>query len=347
VVPDATALPLPEVSAWTPTGPALDWAQVSAGLATLETVAGNSLADSSNEGLDSFEAGPATDAELSRPHLAMSDAAGNIYIADKEAHGIRRVDPDGSIHTVAGTNTPGNGPDDESPATTVALSNPNGIWVQPDGTFYVVDLDNAKIRKVTPDGTARTLVTLDSLPIGRGLWVAPDESELLIAAGSELRRWTQSDGVSVVARDFLGLGMVLRAPDGRILVGDRGAHRVLAVSEDGTTTPIAGTGEPAPFVDGQTALATPLDEPRAIWPHAGGLFIGLHAGRRVLFVDAAGIVHSLLSGAGDSHAGDGERWDTSGDKIGEVRSVTLSPAGDLIIVEHDAGFVRVVRASGS
>src|SRR5207248_323180 len=41
-------------------------------------------------------------AELSHPHIAMADRAGNIYIADKEAHSIRKVLPDGRIFTVAG-----------------------------------------------------------------------------------------------------------------------------------------------------------------------------------------------------------------------------------------------------
>jgi serine/threonine-protein kinase len=236
----------------------------------------------------------------------------------------------------------GDAPDEPTPATLGALSNPNGLWVQPDGTFYVLDLGNAKIRKVTPEGEMSTLIAMDSLPVGRGLWVAPDESEVLIAAGSEVRRWTPEGGSEVVAGGFASLGMVLRSPDGRILVGDRAGHRVYAVGTDGTTTPIAGTSTSGPFQEGARALETPLDEPRAIWPYGGGLFIGLHNGRRVLYVDAEGITHLILQGSGDTHAGDGEPWDSPGHKIGELRSLSVS-AQDLIIVENDAGFVRVVR----
>ncbi len=60
-----------------------------------------------NEWLPEFEGGTATASELSRPHMAQADAAGNIYIADKEAHAIRKVTPAGVITTYAGTGTAG------------------------------------------------------------------------------------------------------------------------------------------------------------------------------------------------------------------------------------------------
>jgi hypothetical protein len=119
-----------------------------------------------------FEGGPATGALLSRPHIAMADDAGNIFIADKDAHAVRKVLPDGTIITVAGVNAPGNGPDEPTPGTEVALGEPNGLWVRGDGTTYILDLANSKVRRLDPAGTLSTLFMVPGgIVAGRGLWV--------------------------------------------------------------------------------------------------------------------------------------------------------------------------------
>ncbi len=57
-----------------------------------------------------------------------------------------------------------------------APSNPNGLWVLEDGTVYILDLDNDKVRKLHPDGMMVTLFTVPGLTLGRGLWVAADRA---------------------------------------------------------------------------------------------------------------------------------------------------------------------------
>src|SRR5713226_6583820 len=127
----------------------------------LSTVAGSggTLFSPSDNWQPAFEGGPATNAELSHPHIAMAARAGNIYIADKEAHAIRKVTPDGNIFTVAGTGVAGRGdPYSPAPATEIALNNPNGLWVQADGTLYILYRDNGLIRKVDTNGIISSLV---------------------------------------------------------------------------------------------------------------------------------------------------------------------------------------------
>jgi len=63
------------------------------GFGKLQSVGGNLLSDSTKEvhkWRTTMEGQNANGASLSRPHMAMADAAGNIYIADKDAHGIRQ-----------------------------------------------------------------------------------------------------------------------------------------------------------------------------------------------------------------------------------------------------------------
>jgi hypothetical protein len=320
-----------------------DWKAVRGMFSTLTTIAGKGASDNGNEWQPSFEDAPAVTAELSRPHMAQADSKSNIYIANKESHAIRRVAPDGTITTFAGINVAGNAPNYDAPATQGALSNPNGLWVSSSDNVYIVDLDNKKIRRVTPNGTMSTFITLSTLETGRGLWVADDESEALIASGPILFRWTPAQGAKTLASGFVELGMVLRAPDGRILAGDRVGKRAYEVAENGKKTVIAGNGTIGPFVDGGLATKIGFDEPRAIWPFGSGLLVGLHNGCKIIYIDDEGYAHLMLQGSSKSHGGDGLPYDPTKRLVGELRSLTVDAQGNLIFVENDKGYVRKIK----
>ena len=160
----------------------------------LHTLAGNGV----DSGLDNvsfwnpvFEGLSATNVTLSRPHIAMADPAGNIFIADKNSHSVLKITTDGRIHTVAGAHSAGNGPDIATPGTQVALNQPNGLWVRSDGTVYILDTGNGKVRRLAPGGTMTTLFTdAGGISIGRGLWVRDDEALVYYASQTKLRQWT-------------------------------------------------------------------------------------------------------------------------------------------------------------
>jgi uncharacterized protein (TIGR03437 family) len=109
------------------------------------------LAGNGNVGF-SGDFGPATDAELDDPASIALDSNGYLYIADTNNNRIRKVYPDGTIATIAGTGLPGfsgNG----GPAASAALSFPHGIAVDKSGNVYISDSDNQEIRvlkAVTP-----------------------------------------------------------------------------------------------------------------------------------------------------------------------------------------------------
>ena len=152
---------------------------------TLRTVAGTGLSKDDNFWVPGFEGADPKQVELSNPHDCGTDAWGRVYIVDKESHSVLRVSADGStITTVAGTHTSGDGPDSPTPATQVDLSNPNGLHVLGDGTFYILDTDNKKIRKVTPSGMCSTILKhAPGFFAGRGLWVSDDEQVIYFCGG--------------------------------------------------------------------------------------------------------------------------------------------------------------------
>ena len=318
----------------------------------MDTIAGTAFitGKSVNGWEEDMEGGSALDAELSRPHMAMADVFGNTYIADKDAHAVRMVKPDGTIHTIAGINIPGNG-DDDGDATSIALDAPNGLFTFPDGTTYILDLNNDKIRKWTPDGRLTTLFHDDTgISIGRGLWVSPDESLVFYSSASQVKMWTPEEGVEVYAEGFLGLGNIAVDPsDGRLVATDRVGHQVYKVFDDGELELIAGSGEEKGGRSGDDAIDVGLKEVRGIAFNSDGTyFLATHDGGQIWFVDGNDRIHLVIDGDDEheTHAGDGELISTPGRKISEPRAITIAPNNDLLITEHDGGYIRRVEWIG-
>src|SRR5687768_2336435 len=105
---------------------------------TITTVAGNGAEGFGGDG------GDARCAQLNRPTGVDADGRSFIFIADYSNHRIRRVAPDGTITTVAGTGVRGFS-GDGGPATAAQLAGPYGVRVIDDG-FLIADAVNGRIR---------------------------------------------------------------------------------------------------------------------------------------------------------------------------------------------------------
>lgn len=311
-------------------------------LSTIAGKGGNGDGDE-NMWLNEFEGGKATDAVLSGPHMAMADSMGNVYIADKNAHAIRKVNTTGIITTVAGVSKPGNGQD--GIATTQALSGPNGLWVSKSGVLYILDLGNNKIRKADTSGFMTTLIhDTDKMSAGRGLWVSPTEDTIWYASGSVIKMWTEENGLTLFASGFSGgLGNIMQDYHGNIIATDRSANLVYRINKAGEKTIIAGTGNSKGGGNGCPALETAFYGVRGIWVLADNtFFLATHEGSQVWYVDEEGIAHIFINGKeGDQHhTGDGMNFRTPGYKVSEVRAITADHQGNLLITENDRGFIR-------
>jgi uncharacterized protein (TIGR03437 family) len=114
--------------------------KVSNGIIT--TVAGNGLAGYAGDG------GPATGAELSGPAGMSLDAAGNLYIADRDNNRVRVLLTNGTISTVAGNGSAA-WTGDGGPAVSAALDSPRSVAVSA-RAVYVADARNERVRLLTP-----------------------------------------------------------------------------------------------------------------------------------------------------------------------------------------------------
>jgi len=326
----------------------------------LETVAGRGNSNSDNsQWQPAFEGEWATNVSLSRPHVAFGDPHGNVLIVDQRSSSVLKVTPEGRLFTYAGTHTAGDNGDGPAPATSLHLNNPNGGWMRADGTLYILDTDNAKVRKVD---TNQSMTTVFAIPFalgdGRAFWIKSDESLAYFGSGAQdvantLNKWTSNGVFSVVRSDFGNLGNILGDErTGDLYISDRDLNRIFRMDTNGVLTPIAGNGTrpPSGGGEGSPALETGLNLPRSVWfiPN-GGFFIGEHdPGNRIWYVDPAGIIHRWMNGTGSgnpSRVGDGQWFyaNPNSAKVSRVRAVNTDPFGNLIITESNYGYVRRIR----
>jgi sugar lactone lactonase YvrE len=115
----------------------------------ITTVGGNGTAGYSGDG------GVATSAQLNHPEGIFVDDTGNIFIADTYNHRIRKINPAGTITTVAGNGIAGfNG--DSINATMSRLNFPSGILAD-NGNLFITDQQNNRIRIVDTSGKIFTI----------------------------------------------------------------------------------------------------------------------------------------------------------------------------------------------
>ncbi|WP_169247104.1 RHS repeat-associated core domain-containing protein [Candidatus Competibacter phosphatis] len=146
---------------------------------------------------------------------------GTVYIAETGYHRIRRVGPDGLITTVAGNGT-GGFSGDGGPATAAQLQYPEGIALGPDGSLYISDTVNYRIRRVGPEGVITTVA-------GNGSSCFPTTDSC------------GDGGPAIAARIRTPFGLAVGGA-GDILIADGNSNRIRRIRSDGVIATLAGTG---------------------------------------------------------------------------------------------------------
>ena len=125
------------------------WTQTESGW-QIDTIAGTGKPGHGGDGSRAVEA------QIDFPVGVAVDNAGNLYIAEHYSQRIRRVDPAGTIDTIAGTGEPGYG-GDGGRSIEAQLLFPSGVAVDKGGNLYIADTGNHRIRRVDTSGIITTI----------------------------------------------------------------------------------------------------------------------------------------------------------------------------------------------
>jgi|GEM_PF-3140181 len=284
---------------------------------------------------------------FSVPSDAITDAAGNIYVADGYSCSIRKIASDGTVTTFAGGSGCGYA---DGNATTAKFKVLNGITIDPSGNLYVID-ENDRVRKIAPDGTVTTIAgngqnqTVDGLGTAasfqdpKGITIDA-AGNLYITQGDYLIRKVTPGGMvttitapSSVSKLNNPVG-VTTDPLGNLYITDY-TSAIKKIAPDGTITIIAGH-DGSGFTDGIGAAAS-FNQPKGITrDNLGNLYITDSKNNAIRKIDPSGKVITLVLSTTNPND-----KATLNNPIG----IKLDPFGNLIVVDTDNE--RIVRITPS
>lgn len=301
----------------------------------ITTVAGSGAAGDAGDG------GSAVDANLRNPSDVEVDTNGNLYIADRGNHKIKRVAAGtGIIQTIAGTGEAGYS-GDGGQATAAKLNNPTSIAVEADGTVFIADTTNDRIRQVLPNGMIRTIAgngvsgyAGDGGPaaaarLGRPWGMTLDSNgniyfaELLnqrirvVHRASETINTFAGNGQFAFCDNVAPLNACFKNPSyvaydsgtDAIFVSDSGNHRIRRIPRSGgNVTTFAGDGFVGFYGDGGAAIQARFNGPGGIAARANlGVYLADEFNYRLRRIGASSphVITTIAGNGNLSHSGDG------------------------------------------
>lgn len=340
----------------------------------------NSVAGNGNAG-DTGDGGLAVNASLRSPSDVAVDASGNLYITDRGNHKIKRVAAaTGVIQTVAGTGAAGYS-GDGGQATAAKLNNPTSVAVEANGTFFITDTTNERVRQVLPNGVIRTIagnglsgfagdggpassarlarpwgVTLDSagniyfaeLMNQRIRMVNRAAETIHTFAGNG--QFTFCDNVAPLSACFRNPSYVAYEPVADvILVGDSGNQRIRRIPRTGgNVTTVAGDGFLGFYGDGGAAIQARFNGPSGVAAHTNfGIYVADEFNYRIrrLSTAATPIITTIAGNGNLPHGGDGGPALAS--KLKGPVALAADESGNLYIADGLNQRIRKVDAAGT
>jgi sugar lactone lactonase YvrE len=274
------------------------------------TIAGNGQKAYAGDG------GKATEASLSMPHEIQFDAAGHLYIAERDSHVIRKVDGrNGLISTLAGTGAPGFSGDD-GPAAQAQLRSPHSIAVEPGGRrLLICDIGNHRLRAVD-------LQTLTIRTVG----------------GTGAREPTP-DGARLEATPLNGPRTMAFDGDGNLFLALREGNAIYRVAAaTGTLHRVAGTGQQGYSGDGGPARLATLAGPKGLAWAPGALYIVDTENHVIRRVDLrSGVITTVL---GTGQKGDGPEPEPLRCALARPHGVLVDVQGVIYVGDSEAHRIR-------
>jgi hypothetical protein len=277
------------------------------------------LAGNGDAGWADGTGGPAGSAMFNFPFGIALDAQGTLYVADSQNEVIRKVAPDGTTSTLAGSVQDAGWAD--GPGASAMFANPTGVAVDGTGNVFVADPANNRVREVAPDGTTGTV------------------------AGNGDAGWL--DGVGVNALFFNPTGVAVDT-SGNVYVADLINNRVRKILPDGTTSTLAGNG------DGGWADGTGAPDYTAVFAYPYGVAVDAQG---VVYVAdffnycirkvASDGTTTTLAGNRDAGWADGTGGPGGTTQFGIVVGVGVDVDGNVYVADTGNNRIRKVAPDGT
>jgi sugar lactone lactonase YvrE len=208
----------------------------------LVTIAGTGEAGYSGDG------GKATEAQVGDIWNVVADAQGNLYVADGTNRRVRKIDPSGIVTTYAGNGSE-NFSGEGGPAVDAGIPGPDGVSLGPDGSLYIADTTDTRVRKVTPDG------------------------KIITVAGNGEKGYSGDGGKATDANLSEFIENVAVDSKGNLYMADGENNVIRVVTPDGIINTFAGTTSEGFNGDGKPLKETNISEARDLYVDAQGNII--------------------------------------------------------------------------
>lgn len=292
--------------------------------------------------------GMGTSAEFFYPSGVAVDTIGNLYVADRSNHCIRKITPAGLVSTFAGNKSQGFA---DAKGTSARFYYPTGITIDKNGNLYVADDYDDRIRKITPSGEVTTFAgTGDSGSTDGAANIAKFTSPTGIACDStgnlfvcdlgnnKIRKITPAGVVSTIHTN-----MVLTWPRG-IAVDANGYlyvtdlyNRIFKITQDGTTSIFAGSTN-AGNVDG-TGTSARFKSPYGLTiSKDGNLYVSDGYNNSIRKITSEGIV-TTIAGTGEEGFADGNKTSS---KFKLPYGIAIDQNLSLYIADYDNHRIRKI-----
>ena len=268
---------------------------------TVSTVAGT--------GTSGNQDGASGTATFNYPFGIAVDKNENIYVSEIGSDNIRKIAPDGTVSTFAGSPTGRIGSDDGAD-TSATFSDPLGLVADADGNIYVADAANNKIRKITPAGVVTTVA-------GNG------------TAGA-------GNGAALSATFNTPLCVAIDAAN-NLYVTEQKNYDVRKIAADGTVTTVAGSGQ-AGSADGAGTSASFNFPVGIVADLSGNLYVTDNGYGTIRIITPSGFV-ATLAGNGNQTSVDGIGYQAS---FNNPLGMAMDSGGSMYIMDNSSNKVRKV-----
>ena len=279
------------------------------------TTAGDVSLLAGTSGSAGMSNGAGTTALFNQPGGVAATAAGVIFVADTANAMIRRIGPDGSVTTFAGSASARGNTDGVGAAA--AFSTPLGLAIDAAGNLYVADAMNHTIRKITASGVVSTLAGSAGVP---GF----------------------ADGPGAAARFNYPAGLAVDTA-GNVYVADQSNSVIRKITSAGVVTTLAGLQGVSGSADGAGSLALFNQPDGIVVDSAGNIFVADTGNSLIRKITPAGLVSTLAGLPAISGNQDGTG---SGAMFNLPRALTIDTAGNLYVADTGNTSIRKVTPGG-